>query len=78
MACKYCEELDGLGQGADIIDNDKGWTDKFHIRKFDGVYRIECYADESSPINFCPMCGRNLNEDVCCGTESTNAGNVNP
>ena len=59
--CPYCEALDKHDEGADIADEDKGWTDRFHIRKdTDGLYRIACYADESSPINFCPMCRRDL------------------
>lgn len=62
--CRYCEVLDREGNGADIIDERYGWSDRFHLSKgYDG-FRIECYADESSPINFCPMCGRNL-RDLC-------------
>ena len=58
--CKYCEQLDGLGCGEDFTDDDS-WTDRFHLRRdSDGTYRIECYVDQSSPINFCPKCGRPL------------------
>lgn len=60
--CKYCEDLDKNGCGADIIYDDS-WTDRFHLWKDEkGGYRIECYADQSSPIKFCPMCRRNLCE----------------
>lgn len=61
--CKYCEELNEYGEGADIIHDDS-WNDCFRLWKsLDGSYRIECYASNSSPIHFCPMCGRNLNEE---------------
>lgn len=63
MACKYCEDLDRYGNGEDIITDEPGWTDRFHLSKgTDGQFRIECYASDSSPIKFCPMCGRNLCE----------------
>ena len=59
--CEYCENLND-GRGAGII-NDGSWTDRFNLYKDpEGNYRIECYADHSSPINYCPMCGRNLKE----------------
>lgn len=46
------------------IINDEHWTDRFNLYKdSEGIYRIECYADQSSPINYCPMCGRELNEE---------------
>lgn len=57
--CEYCEKLND-GRGAEII-NDDHWTDRFNLYKDSkGKYRIECYADHSSPINYCPMCGRKL------------------
>lgn len=57
--CEYCENLND-GRGAEII-NDEHWTDRFNLYKdTEGNYRIECYADHSSPINYCPMCGRKL------------------
>lgn len=60
--CKYCEHLDIEYCGSDIIEGDD-YTDRFHLWKdFKGRYHIECYADHSSPINFCPMCGRKLTE----------------
>lgn len=60
--CRYCELLDEHGDGADI-NYDDSWTDLFHLYKDnDGKYRIECGADQSSPLNKCPMCGRNLCE----------------
>ena len=59
--CEYCEKLND-GRGAEII-NDEHWTDRFNLYKDPkGKYRIECYADQSSPINYCPMCGRKLTE----------------
>lgn len=59
--CQYCENLND-GRGAGII-NDGSWTDRFNLYKDpEGKYRIECYADHSSPINYCPMCGRRLTE----------------
>lgn len=59
--CEYCENLNN-GHGIGIIYDDS-WTDKFNLYKDPyGKYRIECYADQSSPINYCPMCGRNLKE----------------
>lgn len=58
--CEYCEPMNETGECKDII-YEEGWTDHFHLCKFPaGTYRIECYADSSSPINFCPMCGRKL------------------
>lgn len=58
--CEHCEPLNETGECTDIIYDDS-WTDRFHLCKFpDGTYRIECYADHSSPIKFCPMCGRKL------------------
>lgn len=58
--CEYCEHLDIEDCGSDII-KDGDYTDSFHLWKdIKGVYRIECYADHSAPINYCPMCGRKL------------------
>jgi hypothetical protein len=60
--CEYCEQLNESGEGPDIIYDDS-WTDRFNMWKDnEGNYRIECYASQSSPINYCPMCGRNLKE----------------
>lgn len=60
--CEYCEDLNKNGEGPDICYDDS-WNDSFHLWKDDsGKYRIECYADHSSPINYCPMCGRKLTE----------------
>lgn len=60
--CEYCDKLNESGDGPDIIYDDS-WTDRFNLWKDnEGNYRIECYADHSSPIHFCPMCGRNLTE----------------
>ena len=57
--CEYCENLND-GRGIGII-NDESWTDIFNLYKdYEGNYRIECYADQSSPINYCPMCARDL------------------
>ena len=57
--CQYCENLNN-GRGAGII-NDGSWTDRFNLYKDpERNYRIECYADHSSPINYCPMCGHDL------------------
>lgn len=57
--CPYCHfEVDGEGK---VIDDDRDSTDRFNLCKDqDGTFRIECYADHSSKINFCPMCGRKL------------------
>lgn len=60
--CKYCEEMDKWDEGA-IIADDNDYTDSFCLSEFPkGVFRIQCYADHSSAINFCPMCGRKLKE----------------
>lgn len=59
--CKYCENLNEYGEGPDIVDG--GYTDRFHLWKdIDDKYHIECYSDHSAPINYCPMCGRKLNQ----------------
>ena len=57
--CPYCHfEVDGEGK---VIDDDRDSTDRFNLCKDqDGTFRIECYADHSSKIKFCPMCGRKL------------------
>lgn len=61
--CKYCELLDSNNEGEDIIlDSDNFWTDRYHLWKSNEGYRIECYGACSSPIKFCPMCGRKLND----------------
>ena len=60
--CEFCENLNEFGEGPDI-SYDGSATDSFHLYKqSDGVYRIECYGDHSSPINFCPMCSKKLKE----------------
>lgn len=61
--CEYCDKLNEAGEGPDIIYDDS-WTDRFNLWKDnEGNYRIECYASHSSPIHFCPMCGRKLKEE---------------
>lgn len=59
--CEYCENFNVHGEGLDFVDGE--FTDRFHLgtNEFGDVY-IECYADRSAPINFCPMCGRNFKE----------------
>lgn len=59
--CKYCEFGED-GEGA-IINEDGTATDSFNLGIDDeGRLRIQCFADVSSPINFCPMCGHKLAE----------------
>lgn len=61
--CKYCEPFDEYGTCHDIIGETYiDATDRFHLSNGSGVFRIESYAEQSAPIKFCPMCGRNLEE----------------
>lgn len=55
MSCKYC-----FKPFAQLVDYNA--TDVFKLERFDDGWKIVCYADCSGIINYCPMCGRKLNE----------------
>lgn len=56
--CEFCHFEGSEGPN---IDYDGLATDKFHLyNAAPGRWFIECYADQSSRIFCCPMCGRDL------------------
>jgi len=60
--CKYC---DGSEKELPVVDS----VASFWLGKYDDYFVLE-YQDqegwtvETDEINFCPMCGRKLNEEV--------------
>ena len=60
--CKYCSLLSG---GVSILDEDK--DNELRIERHNDTYVIttltDC-CDYNVEINYCPMCGRKLNDEV--------------
>lgn len=63
--CKYCNK--GIGDGEPIVGDIVNDGDVVDIVKNEEGYEIELWRNfelvNSEKINFCPMCGRNLQDE---------------
>ena len=62
MSCEYCEEVRPRRNLIDYSDLKLGIEDGELVIVYEGCTdrEVECL-----PIDYCPMCGRKLEEDAC-------------